>query len=48
MKRFAAEPWASIPHTCDNWSETCAAYRRSLGNDELSWEGILASHWERT
>ena len=47
MERFAAKPTASIPQACDNWSETCAAYR-FLGNDEVSWEGILAPHWERT
>ena len=47
MERFAAKPTASIPQACDNWSETCAAYR-FLGNDDVSWEGILAPHWERT
>jgi hypothetical protein len=47
MERFAAKPTASIPEACDNWSETCAAYR-FLGNDEVSWEGILVPHWERT
>jgi Transposase Tn5 dimerisation domain/Transposase DNA-binding len=47
MERFAAKPTASIPDACDSWSETCAAYR-FLGNAEVSWEGILAPHWERT
>lgn len=47
MERFAAKPTASIPEACDSWSETCAAYR-FLGNAEVSWEGILAPHWERT
>lgn len=27
--------------------KTCAAYR-FLGNDEVSWEGILAPHWEHS
>ena len=47
MERFTAKPTASIPEACDSWSETCAAYR-FLGNDEVSWESILAPHWERT
>lgn len=47
MERFAAKPTASIPEACDNWSEDFAAYR-FLGNDEVSWEGILAPHWKRT
>ena len=47
MERFAAKLAASIPQVCDNWSETCTAYH-FLGNDEVSWEGILAPHWERT
>jgi hypothetical protein len=47
MERFAAKPAASIPDACDSWSETCAAYR-FLGNAEVSWQGILAPHWERT
>jgi hypothetical protein len=47
MERFAAKPTSSIPEACDNWSETYAAYR-FLGNDEVSWEGILALHWQRT
>jgi hypothetical protein len=46
MEVFALKPTASIPQACDNWSETCAAYR-FLGNDEGSWEAILAPHWER-
>ena len=37
----------SIPQACDNWSEACAAYRFP-GNDEVSWESILAPHRERT
>jgi hypothetical protein len=41
MERFAAKPTASIPEACDNWSETCAAYR-FLGKEEVSSEGILA------
>ncbi|SFM77152.1 Transposase DNA-binding [Rugamonas rubra] len=47
MERFTAKPTASIPEACDSWSETCAAYR-FLGNAEVSWQGILAPHWERT
>ncbi|PWF47965.1 IS4 family transposase [Massilia glaciei] len=47
MERFSAKPTASIPQACDSWSETCAAYR-FLSNAEVSWEGILAPHWERT
>ena len=47
MERFTAKPTASIPEACDSWSETCAAYR-FLGKDEVSWESILALHWQRT
>lgn len=47
MDTFAAKPTASIPEACDSWSETCAAYR-FLSNAEVTWEGILAPHWERT
>ena len=47
MERFTAKPTASIPEACDSWSETCAAYR-FLANEDVSWEAILAPHWERT
>ncbi|RJG11337.1 IS4 family transposase [Massilia cavernae] len=47
MERLSAKPTASIPQACDSWNETCAAYR-FLGNDDVTWEGILAPHWTRT
>jgi hypothetical protein len=47
METFAARPSASIPEACDSWTETIAAYR-FLGNEDVSWEGILAPHWART
>jgi len=47
LKRFAANPTASIPGACDGWSETMAAYR-FLGNEEIEWADVMQPHWERT
>ncbi|MBB1632663.1 IS4 family transposase [Cupriavidus sp. UME77] len=47
LKRFAANPTASIPGACDGWSETMAAYR-FLGNEEIEWTDVMQPHWERT
>lgn len=45
MDKLSARPTASIPSACGGWAETQAAYR-FLSNDEVTWEGILAPHWE--
>jgi hypothetical protein len=47
METFAAEPKASIPEACDNWTETHAAYC-FMANPVVTWDGILAPHWTRT
>jgi hypothetical protein len=47
IERLAAKPAASIPEACDGWSETCAAYR-FLRNTDVTWDAILAPHWERS
>lgn len=45
VETLAAKPTASIPGACGGWAETLAAYR-FLANEEVTWEGILAPHWE--
>ncbi|WGG52071.1 IS4 family transposase [Rugamonas sp. DEMB1] len=47
VEAFAAKPTASIPMACDGWTDMAAAYR-FLDNDEVTWQGIMAPHWERT
>lgn len=47
MERFAAKPTASIPMACQGGSEMIAPYR-FLGNDEVDWRDIMASHYART
>jgi len=44
-ERLSQKPGASIPGACANWSETIAAYR-FLGNEGLSWDDVLAAHWD--
>ena len=43
-ERLSQKPGASIPGACASWSETVAAYR-FLGNDEVSWDSVMAAHW---
>ena len=45
VETLAAKPTASIPGACGGWAETLAAYR-FLANEDVTWEGILAPHWE--
>jgi hypothetical protein len=47
VEAFAAKPTANIPMACDGWTDMTAAYR-FLDNDEVTWQGIMAPHWERT
>ena len=44
-ERLSQKPGASIPGACGNWSETVAAYR-FLGNKEVSWDDVMAAHWD--
>ena len=41
LDTLSARPTASIPGACSDWSETMAAYR-FFGNDDITWEAILA------
>ena len=47
LDRLSEAPSASIPSACQGWAEVQAAYR-FLANDKVSWEGVLAPHWECT
>ena len=47
LDRLADKPTASIPHACNGWAETQAAYR-FLAQDEIGWEDILAPHFSCT
>lgn len=44
-ERLSQKPGASIPGACANWSETVAAYR-FLGNKEVTWDDVMAAHWD--
>jgi IS4 transposase len=44
-ERLSQKPGASIPGACANWSETVAAYR-FLGNEEVTWDDVMAAHWD--
>jgi hypothetical protein len=44
-ERLGQKPSASIPNACQSWAETAAAYR-FLRNEEVSWEKVLAPHWQ--
>ena len=45
LERLAQKPSASIPGACESWAETAAAYR-FLRNEEVSWDRVLAPHWQ--
>lgn len=47
LDRLADHSTASIPHACDGWAETQAAYR-FLAQEETGCEYILAPHFCRT
>lgn len=47
IEAFAAKPTANIPMACDGWTDMTGAYR-FLDNDAVTWQGIMAPHWERT
>lgn len=47
LERWADKPSASIPHACNGWAETQAAYR-FLAQDGIGWEDILAPHFSCT
>jgi hypothetical protein len=44
-ERLGQRPSASIPNACQSWAETAAAYR-FLRNEEVSWDKVLAPHWQ--
>jgi hypothetical protein len=44
-ERLSQKPGASIPGACASWGETVAAYR-FLGNEEVSWDDVMAAHWD--
>lgn len=44
-ERLGQKPSASIPNACQSWAETAAAYR-FLRNQEVSWDKVLAPHWQ--
>jgi len=44
-ERLGQKPSASIPGACQSWAETAAAYR-FLRNEEVSWDKVLAPHWQ--
>jgi hypothetical protein len=44
LDRLADKPTASIPHACNGWAKTQAAYR-FLAQEEIGWEDILAPHF---
>lgn len=46
-EQLAANPEASIPGACGGWAETAAAYR-FFAQDEMSWDAIMAPHWQRS
>ena len=45
-ERLAQKPGASIPNACQNWSETVAAYRCFLSNEDVSWDDVMQAHWQ--
>ena len=45
LERLGQKPSASIPGACESWAETAAAYR-FLRNEEVSWDKVLAPHWQ--
>ena len=47
LDRLADKPTASIPHACNGWAETQAAYR-FLAQEEIGWEDILSPHFSCT
>lgn len=44
-ERLGQKPSASIPSACTSWGETAAAYR-FLRNEHVSWDKVLAPHWQ--
>ena len=44
-EQLGQRPSASIPNACTSWAETAAAYR-FLRNEQVSWDKVLAPHWQ--
>ena len=44
-ERLGQKPSASIPGACQSWAETAVAYR-FLRNEQVSWDKVLAPHWQ--
>jgi hypothetical protein len=47
LSALAERPTASIPAACGGWAETAAAYR-FFDNEKVTFEGVLAPHFEQT
>ena len=47
LTRLGEKPTASIPHACNGWAETQAAYR-FFAQEEIGWEDILTPHFDCT
>ena len=47
LDRLADKPTTSIPHACNRWAETQAAYR-FLAQEDIGWEDILSPHFSCT
>ena len=47
VERLSANPTASIPQACADWTDTIGAYR-FFGNEDVQWADILAPHIENS
>ena len=47
LETLGEKPTASIPHACNGWAETQAAYR-FFAQDNIEWEDILSPHFDCT
>lgn len=47
LETLGEKPTASIPHACNGWGETQAAYR-FFAQEDIGWEDILSPHFECT
>lgn len=47
LTTLGEKPTASIPHACNGWGETQAAYR-FLAHKDIAWEDLLSPHFNCT
>ena len=47
IEHLSAQPTASVPQACGDWSDTIAAYR-FFNNKAVDWREILGAHTDRT